>query len=93
MSDANTAEDPLVQHLTERKRELEDLITQMQARLSEVDGLLTAASDGRSRLSRRRRGNGPARSDAELAKEQRPQNRPSQLTYPEPGPAMEAAPP
>jgi len=52
MSDSNI-EDPVLQHLRERKRELEDRITDARARLGEVDGLIASLGDGRTRIRRR----------------------------------------
>ena len=49
MSDSNI-DDPVLQHLRERKAALRDDAT---ARLMEVDALLTALSDGRTRVRRR----------------------------------------
>ena len=63
MSD-NSIEDPVLQHLRERKRELEDRITDARARLAEVDGLIASLGDGRTRI-RRRLKEAPAPADAQ----------------------------
>jgi len=50
---SDSIEDPVLQHLRERKRELEDRITDARARLAEVDGLIASLGDGRTRIRRR----------------------------------------
>jgi len=52
MSDSNI-DDPVLQHLRERKAALRDIVADATARLMEVDALLTALSDGRTRVRRR----------------------------------------
>ncbi len=54
MSDSN--DDPVIQHLRERKVELEARIIDATARLGEIDGLLTTLSDGRTRVRRKLKG-------------------------------------
>jgi hypothetical protein len=58
MSDIPVTEDPLLGHLRARQRELEQEIRDRQAVLTEIDRLIIVATDGRSRVNRKRRGTG-----------------------------------
>jgi predicted CopG family antitoxin len=47
--------DPVLEHLTERKRELSDALAMYAGRLAEVDLLIDKITDGRSRVRRKLR--------------------------------------
>ncbi len=54
MSDSN--DDPVIQHLRDRKAALEQTITDSRARLEEVQMLIKTLSDGRTRVRRKMTG-------------------------------------
>jgi hypothetical protein len=60
MSDTPITEDPMLDHLRARQRELEQEIRDRQAVLTEIDRLIIVATDGRSRVNRKRRGTNSA---------------------------------
>ena len=55
MSDNQT--DPVIEHLRERRAELNREIDDRAAAMAELDRLITTLSDGRHRLAKRRKSN------------------------------------
>jgi hypothetical protein len=54
MSDTNT-DDPVLDHLWQRKRDLEISAAETAARLAEIDRLLKTLGDGRTRVRRKQK--------------------------------------